>query len=76
MQVFILNLSLSLIVTIKSFQKLLHVQFSCCGPDLGTLFENLTAKVGSRIGLETLLCFKSPGNFRVDIIRMQRLALG
>ena len=46
------------------------------GPDLDILFEKLTAQIGARLGLETLLRFEAPGDLRFDIFKMQQLTLG
>ena len=46
------------------------------GPDLDILFEKLTAQIGARLGLETLLRFEAPGDLRFDILKMQQLTLG
>ena len=42
------------------------------GPDIDILFEKLTAQIGARLGLETLLSFEAPSDLRVDIVKMQQ----
>ena len=44
--------------------------------DLDILFEKLTAQIGARLGLGTLLCFEAPGDLWVNIVKMQQLTLG
>ena len=44
-------------------------------PDLAILIEKLTAQIGARLGLGTLLWFETPGDVWVDIVKMQRLTL-
>ena len=68
-ETFIFDLSLSLLVTIKRFQKLLYVRFSC-------LLEKSTAAAGARMGLETALCFEVSSDFRFDIAKIQQITLG
>ena len=76
MEVFILDLSLSLIVTIKrGFKGRFMFNFHV-GPNLDILFEKLTAQIVARLGLGTLLCFEAPGDLRVNIVKMLRSKLG
>ena len=72
MEVFILDLSLSLIVTFKRGFKGRFMFSFHVGPNLDILFEKLTAQIVTRMGLGTLLCFEAPGDLRVDIVKMQR----
>ena len=44
--------------------------------DLDILFEKLTAQIGARLGLGTRLCFEAPGDFRANIVKIQRLSSG
>ena len=37
------------------------------GPDIDILFEKLTAQIGTRLGLGTLLRFEDPSGLRVEI---------
>ena len=41
--------------------------------DLGTLFEKLTAQIGTPPDLGIQFCFQTPGDLRVDIIKKQQL---
>ena len=72
MEVFILDLSLSLIVTIKRCLGCFMFSFHH-GPDIDILFEKLTAQIGARLGLGTLLRFEAPTDLRSDIVKMQQL---
>ena len=67
-------LFLSLIVIIKGFKVRFTFSFHV-DSDLDILFETLTAQIGSRPGLGTLLCFEAPGDCWVGIVKMQRLTL-
>ena len=40
-------------------------------PDLDILFEMLTAQIGARLALGTLLGFQVPSDYWVDIVKMQ-----
>ena len=41
--------------------------------NLDILFEKLTAQIGDGLGSGTQLCLEAPGDFWVDIVKMQRL---
>ena len=43
--------------------------------NLDILFEKLTAQIGDGLGSGTQLCLEAPGDFWVDIVKMQRLTL-
>ena len=76
MEVFVLDLSFSLIVTIKRCFKDRFIFSFHLDPDLDILFEKLTTQIGTQLGLRTLLCFEAPGDLRVKINKKQRLKLG
>ena len=44
-------------------------------PELDTLFENLTGRIGAWPGFGIHFCFESPIDLWIDIVKMQQLTL-
>ena len=65
MEIFILDLSLSLIITIKRDFKSCFMFSFHVSPDLDILFKKFIAQIGAQLGLGTLLRFDAPGGLRV-----------
>ena len=76
MEVFILDLPLNLIVTVKRGFKGCFMFSFHVSPQLEILFEKLTAQIGPRLGLGTLSHFEAPGDLWVNIVKMERLKFG
>ena len=45
-------------------------------PDLGTLFEKLTAQIGAPLELGTQFCFEALHDHWIDIVKMEQSTSG